>query len=215
MNNQTQSNIIKEEPDESNDDSNFIDNNELIDQNLSSLDDKNTNTYVGTENTFEPYNEDSEFKIKILGLNKQGTDFLRDSDMKECFKVQKLAEKLIVSKLKNNSDKKNPNCFKLLAVTLNNTACYYKKNNRFHIALRYLARVLQIEKHVNIKDDEAVSLGSTYLNIGTILSEMKKYSESLKFLRQANDIFLEQKFEACRIFKSTKFGYFQGVYSLQ
>lgn len=109
-------------------------------------------------------------------------------DMNGSIRDLKAAEHLLVKKLKQSGQ--HPETLKLLAVTLNNMACYYKRSTKFHTALRYLARVLQIEKHVF---NEQVSLASTYLNIGAILSEMKKHIESLKFLKKANELFLAEK----------------------
>ena len=108
--------------------------------------------------------------------------------MQGSIKDLKQAEQLLVKRLKQPGSQ--PETLKLLAVTLNNIACYYKRSNKFHTALRYLARVLQIEKHVF---NEPVSLAATYLNIGAILSEMKKHFEALKFLRKANELFLAEK----------------------
>lgn len=126
--------------------------------------------------------------MRILLLNKQGTDKLKEMDMVGSIGDLKLSEQLIVKKLKNTE--RDNEVLKLLAVTLNNIACYYKRSNKFHTALRYQARVLQIEKHVFNKN---VSLAATYLNIGAILSEMKKHFEALKFLRKANELFLAEK----------------------
>lgn len=117
--------------------------------------------------------EEDQFRIKVLLYNKKGTEKLKMMDMTNSIKDLKQAEQMLVKKLKNMGN--SPETLKLLAVTLNNIACYYKRSNKFHTALRYLARVLQIEKHVF---NESVSLGATYLNIGAILSEMKKHFEA-------------------------------------
>lgn len=73
--------------------------------------------------------------MRILLLNKQGTDKLKEMDMVGSIGDLKLSEQLIVKKLKNTE--RDNEVLKLLAVTLNNIACYYKRSNKFHTALRY------------------------------------------------------------------------------
>ncbi len=60
----------------------------------------------------------------------------------------------------------------------------------YQIALRYLARVLQIEKFSLKKD---VTLASTYMNISAVLSHMNRHREALKIAKKANGMFLDLK----------------------
>lgn len=60
------------------------------------------------------------------------------------------------------------------------------------VALRYLARVLQIEKSVQ---QRKVTLAATYLNISSVLANMNKYKESVGFSTKSNSMFMEMKEE--------------------
>lgn len=131
----------------------------------------------------------------MLELNTKGLGCLKAEDMESSLEAFKQAERLLVSALR--SGMKKDGTLDLLAVTLNNLACYYKRylisyarNKCCQIALRYLARVLQIEK---ISTKGNFQSASTYLNISAILSSIGKHSESLKFAKKANSLFLQQK----------------------
>lgn len=99
-----------------------------------------------------------------------------------------MAERNLVARLRAEGN--DPLLMKLLSVTLNNLACYNKREGRFQISLRYLARVLQIEKYA-LDDNRA--LASTYLNVSAILSNLKKHKDALKFARRANEMYMREK----------------------
>ena len=83
-----------------------------------------------------------------------------------------------VSLLESYIDSSYPMYKRLMAITLNNIACYYKQylhsNNRFNkpnIALQYLSTVLDLEEALGEKD---LSIARTHLNICTIESSLGK-----------------------------------------
>lgn len=121
-------------------------------------------------------------------MNRIGLDFIKQGDYPSSLRLLKAAERILVKRIRSEGNK--PLVMKLLSITLNNMACYSKKQNRFQIAIRYLARVMQIEKYA-LQDQKA--LGLTYLNVAAILSHLKKHRESLKFAKKANKIFIEEK----------------------
>ncbi len=60
----------------------------------------------------------------------------------------------------------------------------------FQVGLRYLTKVLQIEKH---SLQQQSTLASTYLNISSLLSNLNKHRESFGFSVKANQMFLDLK----------------------
>lgn len=83
----------------------------------------------------------------------------------------------------------HPTLCRLLTVTLNNLACFYRKKGHIRSALRYFVQVLSIEKFY-LK--ETYSMASTYLNVSTVLAELKKPEEALKFARRSMVLFTER-----------------------
>lgn len=77
---------------------------------------------------------------------------------------------------------------RLLAVTLNNLACYSKKKACHRSALRYLSQVLAVEKASKRPTTESAA---TYLNISTVLSELQMPEIALKFAKKALFLFAE------------------------
>src|SRR3990167_375309 len=63
------------------------------------------------------------------------------------------------------------------------------------MGLRYLARVLQIEKYSSRGRSHGSALAATYLNIGAVLSSMNKPKESVKMALKATNILLNLKEE--------------------
>lgn len=128
------------------------------------------------------------FKDEILEMNKFGLEFLKFEDPEKALRYFKAAERMLVKKIRSEGNE--PTVMKLLSITLNNLACYNKKEQRFQIALRYLARVLQIEKY---SLNDMMSLASSYLNVAAILSSLKKHKDALKFAIRANEMFIKKK----------------------
>lgn len=58
------------------------------------------------------------------------------------------------------------------AVTFNNMACYYRRVNKYRLALTYLQNALSLE----IKLDHPVSIADTHLNLCAVLSHLGKHS---------------------------------------
>ena len=121
----------------------------------------------------------------VLDLNSQALDRLKLDDHAASFQLLKHAERLAVAHMHTH-----PRVLQLLSVTLNNIACYYKKNKCHQIALRYLTRVLQIEKSAACDEKQTAS---TYLNISAILSCLGKHADALKFAKKANLMYLRAK----------------------
>ena len=76
----------------------------------------------------------------------------------------------MLDKLTLNIDDERLN--KLLAITLNNIGCYYRRIDKPNVALKYLKKALEVE--VFSLDDKA-SVAGTHLNICAIFSQLKKY----------------------------------------
>ncbi len=65
------------------------------------------------------------------------------------------------------------NIYRLIGITLNNLGCFYKRNEKPKVALRYLKKALVIEA-ATVNDES--NLAGTHLNICAISSHMKQYS---------------------------------------
>ena len=84
---------------------------------------------------------------------------------------------------------------RLMAISLNNIACYYKRfvgtniSNRFekpNVALQYLDSVLAIELSINQQSD--ISTARTHLNICAIESSLGKHKVALTHAQKALEI---------------------------
>lgn len=64
------------------------------------------------------------------------------------------------------------------AVTFNNMACYYRRINKFRLALTFLQHALALE----VKMDNQVSLADTHLNMCAVLSHLGKHNEALEHI---------------------------------
>ena len=80
---------------------------------------------------------------------------------------------------------RNYGACKALTTTFNNIGVYYKRYRQTlmigsewkpNIAIKYLKQVLEIEQEMEGSDYQEQELSSTYINICTIYSGMKKYS---------------------------------------
>ena len=58
------------------------------------------------------------------------------------------------------------------AVTYNNMACYYRRINKFRLALTYLQNALALE----LKLDQSMTIADTHLNLCAVLSQLNRHS---------------------------------------
>lgn len=66
------------------------------------------------------------------------------------------------------------------AVTLNNLACYYRRQGKLHAALQYLQKALRIEGRVKVQNP-----ADTYLNACAVLSQLGRHQSALEHAQQA------------------------------
>jgi len=106
-------------------------------------------------------------------------------------RVDDLKQQLYFQNKQINPD--DSTAMKAITSTYNNFGCLHKKLNNLKTAVKYLKNVLEIETQMSaeIKNFE---LSSTYINICTIYSEMKKHDIALSYIRKAIK-FLEEDFE--------------------
>ena len=121
-------------------------------------------------------------------MNQKSLDGMkRTEDQAHSYKILKEAERQVLDLL--NIYGPHHRICRLLAITLNNIACYQKVKGLFRAALRYLSQILWIEKFY-LKEE--TSYCSTYLNISTILSCLGKHKESLIFAKKSLSLYSAQ-----------------------
>ena len=81
----------------------------------------------------------------------------------------KKSEKILINEL---IKEETPTIFSLLGITFNNIGCYYKRDNKPKVALKYLKKSLEIEIFSN---HDKISIAGTHLNICAILSYLGKH----------------------------------------
>ena len=64
------------------------------------------------------------------------------------------------------------------AVTFNNMACYYRRVNKYRLALTYLQNALALE----LKLDHPMSIADTHLNLCAVLSQLGRHTEALEHI---------------------------------
>lgn len=143
---------------------------------------------VGGSRYFSEETPDDQFKKEIIADNKQALKFIGDQKLKGALTYLKRCEARVVEQV--NIRGETPFLMKLLSITLTNLALYCRKKGIFQVALRYLSKVLEIEKHAL---DQKITLASTYLNISSILTNLNKHKESYKYCSIANRMYLEIK----------------------
>ena len=79
----------------------------------------------------------------------------------------------------------------LRAVTYNNLACYYRRQNKLRTALKYLERALQL----NTAHSDAVNRASTHLNLCAVLSQLGRHAVALEQAQSALILLQEQLFK--------------------
>ena len=78
----------------------------------------------------------------------------------------------------------------LRAVTYNNLACYYRRQNKLRTALKYLEKALQL----NTASADAVNRASTHLNLCAVLSQLGRHAVALEQAQSALILLQEQLF---------------------
>lgn len=113
---------------------------------------------------------------KVLNLNRQAMNQLAEEKFGQSIKVLKEAETILASF--EDSQKIG----KLLAITLNNYGCIYKRMRRPITALKYLKQASEYEK---LEPIDRINLAGTYLNICAIYSDLSKHDLALDEARKA------------------------------
>jgi tetratricopeptide (TPR) repeat protein len=78
----------------------------------------------------------------------------------------------------------------LRAVTYNNLACYYRRQNKLRTALKYLEKALQL----NTASSDSVNRASTHLNLCAVLSQLGRHAVALEQAQSALILLQEQLF---------------------
>ncbi|OMJ86964.1 hypothetical protein SteCoe_11437 [Stentor coeruleus] len=119
---------------------------------------------------------DNEIEDLTLRCNKLAMEYLKAQRFKDSFALLSKAETV----LKNEEEV--PNRLKLLSITYNNLACFYKRKKQLKLALKYALESLELEKQIEENDSE---LASTHLNLCAIYSAMNKHSTGLEHAQEA------------------------------
>jgi tetratricopeptide (TPR) repeat protein len=121
----------------------------------------------------------------VLNWNKLAMENLREENYSEALRLLQKAEELLKYPDGNDSSK-------LLGITYNNFGCFYKKYQKYSMALKYLFKALDIE--INSVFDKT-NLGGTHLNICAVYSAINQHSKALshgissvKLLKEASEI---------------------------
>ena len=116
-------------------------------------------------------------EARVLRSNQTAMGLLKLEKYSECLALLRSAEEKLAQ-----APSELPEKGKLVAITLNNLGCYYKKRGQLKVALEYLHSALEIE--LQLVTDPA-ELASTYLNITAIYSGLRQHAEALHFGRKA------------------------------
>lgn len=126
--------------------------------------------------------EDPSIDSIILSCNKKAMDHLREENYPACLHFLKRAQNLL--------DYPQPiaDQSKLMAVTLNNLGCYYKKTGNLNLSLQYLTRALHLQQ---LTPSDRINLAGTHLNITTIRSSLNQHESALNHALSAINILIE------------------------
>eukprot|EP00397_Hematodinium_sp_SG-2012_P007939 GEMP01007990.1.p1 GENE.GEMP01007990.1~~GEMP01007990.1.p1 ORF type:complete len:990 (-),score=225.42 GEMP01007990.1:488-3457(-) len=111
----------------------------------------------------------NELASLVIAYNKDGMESLRKGQLKASLEQLRYSEVLCIQ----NHSKIHPS---LLAVTLNNLGCYYRKTLKYNAALSYLRQALQIELSVASCD---FTVAGTHLNVCAVLSKLMKHEKAV------------------------------------
>lgn len=120
--------------------------------------------------------EEGGVEALVLSCNKLAMDHLRVEQFDEAFSLLRRAEDM----LKYPDD--TPGKLRLLAITLNNLGCFYKRSTKPNVALRYLQQALEIEVKTS---NDRTNVAGTHLNICAIKSQLGKHESALQHAKQA------------------------------
>ena len=112
----------------------------------------------------------------VLNCNKLAMDHLRVEQFDEAFNLLRRAEEM----LRYPDD--TPGKLRLLAITLNNLGCFYKRSSKPNVALKYLQQALEIEVKTS---NDRTNVAGTHLNICAIKSQLNKHESALQHAKQA------------------------------
>ncbi|CAG9320072.1 unnamed protein product [Blepharisma stoltei] len=121
----------------------------------------------------------AQLEKRILNLNRQAMNQLSEEKFGQSIKVLKEAESLLSSLADSQPFSK------LLAITLNNYGCIYKRMKRPITALKYLKQASQYEK---LEPIDRINLAGTYLNICAIYSDLGKHDLALAEAKKALEL---------------------------
>mmetsp|Transcript_19085 Transcript_19085/g.48832 ORF Transcript_19085/g.48832 Transcript_19085/m.48832 type:complete len:298 (+) Transcript_19085:83-976(+) len=111
---------------------------------------------------------------------------LQDEDFKASHSLLSKAKALLESPANVISDEEKR---RLLAITYNNFACYYKKKNMLKSALTHAEAALEIEMASLTADTPS----ATHLNLCAILSQMGRHKHALEHARSALELLLADR----------------------
>lgn len=112
----------------------------------------------------------------VLSCNKLAMDHLRAEQFEEAFSLLRRAEDML------KYPDETPGKLRLLAITLNNLGCFYKRSSKPNVALRYLQQALEIEVKTS---NDRTNVAGTHLNICAIKSQLGKHDSALQHAKQA------------------------------
>ena len=81
-----------------------------------------------------------------------------------------------------------------LTMTYRNLGVYYKQMLKIDTAIRYLKKVIEIEKQMTSSVNQAVDLAQSYINMTSIYSELEKHEIALIYAEKAIEV-LEPEYE--------------------
>jgi tetratricopeptide (TPR) repeat protein len=97
----------------------------------------------------------------VLNCNRLAMDYLKVENYKVSLGYLQKAEQLL------QSDDLSKDKMRLLAITLNNFGCFYKRRSNYNLALKYLYRALSVEQAAS---GDPTNMAATHLNICAIYS---------------------------------------------
>lgn len=118
----------------------------------------------------------------ILESNRLAMDLLSSNHYKKSLSLLRRAEAFL--QLNSENLHKLSNHSKLLAITFNNFASFYKRKRQLNLAYKYLQQALKLE----LQSSNGSSIASTYLNLCAVLSSMSRHEEAKLHAEQAVNI---------------------------
>ncbi|KAL4450889.1 hypothetical protein ABPG74_011731 [Tetrahymena malaccensis] len=116
----------------------------------------------------------------ILLKNQQAMKNLNKGNKQDAIALLKEAESKLFDE--HNKDRYNTRINRLIGITLNNLGCYFQKDEKPQVALKYLQKALEIE---TISQNDFSTLSGTHLNICAILSSLGKHQTAIKHAKAA------------------------------